>query len=453
MPRLFGTNGIRGVVNEDMNIELASNIGKAVGTFLGGKAKVVVGTDTRTSNTMLKSALTAGILSTGADVVDVGICPSPAVQYAVKSGFGNFGVIITASHNPPEFNGIKCIDTDGTELGRNKEEAIEKIYFEKNFIARAWNETGNFAENNLANHTYINGIVKCVDVDAIRKAKIKVLLDCSNGAACYTSPYLLEKLGCKVISVNAHPQGTFPGHPSEPTPENLKDTINLAKAIDARLTIVHDGDADRTIFIDQKGNYLFGDKSLALMAREVVKAKKGGLVVTPVATSLCLEDAVKAHGGKVLYTKVGAPIVARAMIEHNAVFGGEENGGMIFPEFQYCRDGGMAAAKMIEILAKTGMALSELIDSLPKYAQIKTKVECPDAKKEIALKKLVEHYRDKKVDTTDGVKIMFERAWVLVRPSGTEPIYRVYSEAEDMDKAKKLADENKKLIEEIIKSI
>ncbi|MEM3444359.1 MAG: phosphoglucosamine mutase [Thermoplasmata archaeon] len=453
MPRLFGTNGIRGVVNEDMNIELASGIGRAVGSFLGGKGKVVVGTDTRTSNEMLKDALVSGLLSTGCDTIDVGISPSPAIQYAVKNGFGNFGVIITASHNPPQFNGIKCIDADGTELAREKEEAIEKIYFEKSFVVKPWNEIGRCLSNPKANQNYIEGIIGKCEVELIRKAKLKVLLDCSNGAASFTSPYLFEMLGCHVISLNSHPQGTFPGHASEPTPDNLKDTIKIASALGADLTVVHDGDADRTIFIDEKGQYIHGDRSLALIARETVKARNGGLVVTPVATSLCLEDAVKSYGGRVLYTRVGAPIVARAMIEHNAVFGGEENGGMIFPEFQYCRDGGMAAARMIEILARTGLKLSELIDSLPKYAQVKTKVECPEAKKEAALRKLVEHYKGEKIDTTDGVKIMFEKAWVLVRPSGTEPIYRVYAEAETMEKAKKLSDENKKLIEEIIRSL
>jgi len=453
MPRLFGTNGIRGVVNADMNIELASDVGKAVGTFLGGKGKVVVGTDTRTSNEMLKDGVISGLLATGCAVVDVGISPSPAIQYAVKSGYGNFGVIITASHNPPEFNGIKCIDSDGTELGREKEEAIEKIYFEKKFVLKPWNEIKGVMSNGTANQNYIEGIISRCEVEAIKKARLKVLVDCSNGAASFTTPYLLERLGCEVISLNSHPQGTFPGHPSEPTPENLKDTIKIASALCADITVVHDGDADRVIFIDEKGQYIFGDKSLALMAREIVKAKGGGLVVTPVATSLCLEDAVKGYGGKVLYTKVGAPIVARAMIEHHAVFGGEENGGMIFPDFQYCRDGGMAAARMVEILAKTGAKLSELIESLPKYAQVKTKVECPEAKKELALKKLLEHYSNARVDTTDGVKIFFDKAWVLVRPSGTEPIYRVYAEAESLEKAKKLSDENKKLIEEIIRSI
>ncbi|MEM3567207.1 MAG: phosphoglucosamine mutase, partial [Thermoplasmata archaeon] len=201
MPRLFGTNGIRGVVNEDMNIELASGIGRAVGSFLGGKGKVVVGTDTRTSNEMLKDALVSGLLSTGCDTIDVGISPSPAIQYAVKNGFGNFGVIITASHNPPQFNGIKCIDADGTELAREKEEAIEKIYFEKSFVVKPWNEIGRCLSNPKANQNYIEGIIGKCEVELIRKAKLKVLLDCSNGAASFTSPYLFEMLGCHVISL------------------------------------------------------------------------------------------------------------------------------------------------------------------------------------------------------------------------------------------------------------
>jgi phosphomannomutase/phosphoglucomutase len=452
LPRLFGTNGVRGVVNEDMNVELASNLGMAIGTYLNG-GKVAIGTDTRTSNEMLKSTIVSGLLSCGSSIVDLGIVPTPVVQFYVKSSNADHGIVITASHNPPRFNGIKCIDGDGTELSRESEEKVEDIYFKKSFNKVSWDRVQGVEREFGAIENYIQGIIRHLDVATIKSANLKIVLDCGNGAGSLVSPYLLERIGCKVVTLNAHPQGTFPGHESEPTPENLKDLISATQSFEADCGIAHDGDADRTIIIDEKGNYLYGDRILALVAREMLRENNGGLIVTTVASSLALGDVVKDNNGEVIYTKVGSPIVARKMIKTNAIFGGEENGGLIFPEHQFCRDGGMAAVKVVEIIARHKKTLSELIAELPKYHLYKTKVQCPHEKKEPALLEFAKAMEGKGVDDTDGVKILMKDSWVLIRPSGTEPIYRIFAEANEPEIAKELAEENKKIIEEIIKRI
>jgi phosphomannomutase/phosphoglucomutase len=452
LPRLFGTNGVRGIVNEDMNIELASNLGMAIGTYLAG-GKVAIGTDTRTSKDMLKSAVISGLLSTGSSIVDLEVVPTPVLQYYVKCSVARHGVVITASHNPPRFNGIKCIDGDGTELSREEEEKLETIYFGKTFKKVPWDMIGIVEQEVNAIEPYIKGVRKHIDAKAVMKAGPKVVLDCGNGAGSLVSPYLLERIGCKVVTLNAHPQGTFPGHESEPTPENLEDLIKATINFGADVGIAHDGDSDRTIFIDEKGNYLYGDRILALVAQEMLRENNGGVIVTTVASSLALGDVTKDNKGEIIYTKVGSPIVARKMMEKNSIFGGEENGGLIFPKHQYCRDGGMAAAKVVEIIAKRGKTLSELIAELPKYQLYKTKVQCPHEKKEVALKEFARSIEGMEIDETDGVKILMEGAWVLVRPSGTEPIYRIFAEAKDSIKARELAEQNKKIIEDIIENI
>ena len=448
--RLFGTNGIRGKIGEEFTPDFLVNVGHAIGTYLPPGSDVILGTDTRVSANMVKDAVISGLLSAGVNVIDIGIAPTPAIQLYTKR-HGDFGIAITASHNPPEFNGVKAIASDGTELPRSEEEKIEKIYFSGQFRNVEWNNVGSYEIREDANEEYVNSILSLVDVNRIKEKHFKVVLDCANGASCFTSPYLLEKLGCKVISLNCQSDGRFPGHNSEPKPENLKDLVEMVKATNADLGIAHDGDADRAIFVDDRGRYLYGDKTLALVAREIVKERKG-IVVTPVSSSLALEDVVKKEGGEVVYTKVGAPIVARKMIEVDAIFGGEENGGLIFPDHQYCRDGAMALAKILEILAKKEKNLSELVDELPKYKQMKISVECENEKKEKVLEELKKRVKGENVNTLDGVKIMGKDWWVLIRPSGTEPIYRIYAEARDENILKKKVEKYKEMLKNIIKS-
>jgi len=459
MTKLFGTNGIRGVVNEDMNPDLALNIGKAWGTYLRKTIKtpkVAIGTDARLSNHMLKNAISSGLTSTGCNVVDVGLVPTPTLQYTVKQKDFDSGVIITASHNPPKFNGIKGVASDGTEFSKDIEEEIEKIYFEKSFSLVSWKDVGSVSFWDGAIDLYIEGILKNVDLELIKDKKFHVVLDCGNGAGSIVTPKLLKKLDCKITELYCTPDGTFPGHNSEPLPENLKELIGKVPEVKADIGAAQDGDADRAIFVDEKGNYIWGDKTLALGAKYATK-NSGGIAVTPVTTSSCFDDVVKNNNGSIIHTSVGSPVVARVMIAKKAVFGGEENGGLIFPEMQYCRDSAMSIAKILEIMAREKTTISKLIDEIPKYEVFKTKIPCPNDKKEIVMKKLAEETKndDKviEIDETDGVKLYFKNGWVLMRPSGTEPIFRVYSESKEKKTAEELANEYKKLAEKIIEKI
>jgi phosphomannomutase/phosphoglucomutase len=457
MTRLFGTNGIRGVVNQGMNGELALDIGTAWGTYLKQtipKPKCAIGTDARLSNHLLKSAITAGFLSTGCDVEDIGLVPTPTLQYAVKKKQLDAGVIITASHNPPQFNGIKGVANDGTELSKDVEEAIEHIYFSQQYARTDWRNVGTFSTWNGAIDLYIKGILSTVDTNSIKKCRFSVVLDCGNGVGSLVAPLILKKLGCRITELNCKPDGTFPGRYSEPIPENLTGLMQTVPAVGASLGVGLDGDADRAIFIDEKGTYIWGDKSLSLVGKYITREKRGGLAVTPVTTSTCFEDIIRQNEGIVLYTKVGSPIVARAMIEKHAVFGGEENGGLIFPEFQYCRDSAMSLVKILEILAKEQKSLSELIAEIPSYEMLKTKIVCPNEKKERVMTQVTEQMKQSKdvltIDRTDGVKLYMKDGWVLMRPSGTEPIFRVYVESKEKQRTGQLAKFYKNLVESLI---
>ena len=457
MGKLFGTNGIRGVVNKDMNCELALGIGMAWGTLLKrkkNKPKIALGTDARLSNHMLNNAISAGLLSTGCDVFDIGLVPTPTLQYFVKEKNYDSGVIITASHNPPQFNGIKGIASDGTEFSKDIEDEIERIYFEKKFSLADWKDVGQLNKIDGAINLYIKGILDNVDVNLIKKKKLHVVLDCGNGAGSIVTPILLEKLGCKITKLFCEPDGTFPGHNSEPIPENLVELIKKVPKVKADFGVAQDGDADRAIFIDEKGKYLWGDQTLALGAKHVTKKNKGGVVVTPVTSSSAVDAVVEENKGIVIHTAVGSPIVARVMIEKNSIFGGEGNGGLIFPDFQYCRDSAMSIAKILEIMSRENKKLSELIDQLPKFETFNTKMPCPNDKKNIVMKTLTQQTKkDKnviKIDTTDGIKLYLSDGWVLMRPSGTEPIFRVYSESKDKKRAEEIVSIYKKITQEII---
>lgn len=446
--RLFGTNGVRGVINQDMSPQLALDVGRAIGTFMRGK--VAVGTDCRTSADMVKSAVFAGLTSTGCEVLDLGMLPTPALQYYVKIGEVAGGVMITASHNPPEFNGIKAIDADGTEMPRAREEMIEAIYFDRRFEAKDWRGIGSVRAASGALSHYQRAVISQVDADEIRRAKLKAVLDCANGAGSVCTPHVLEALGVRAMTLNCNPAGTFPGHPSEPTEDHLGDLKAMVKGSGADLGIAHDGDADRAIFVDDEGRFVYGDRSLAVVAAAMVAENDGGTVVTPVSTSQCVEDAVRAAGGQVVYTRVGAPVVARKMMEIGALFGGEENGGLIFPRHQYCRDAAMASAKMAEILSIEGK-LSALLEKVPSYCLDKRKVRCPEPRKERLLREVCQAFADRRVDTTDGAKVFFDEGWTLIRPSGTEPIFRIYSEGRTERAAKKIADECEKVVKELLR--
>lgn len=446
--RLFGTFGVRRRANEALTPEFASKLAAAYGTLV--KGQVAVGGDTRTSTPMIKHAVLSGLLSSGCHVIDLGILPTPTVQYAVRNYYDG-GVIITASHNPPHDNGIKFVDADGIGIHDDMEEKIEDMFFDENPDRVPWDEISEVETSDIIDE-YIENVINRVDADAIKDAGLKVVVDCGSGAACFTTPYLLRKLGCQVTTMNCQPDGFFPGRNPEPTEDNLQDLINAVKNLGADLGIAHDGDADRTICIDENGAFVFGDKTFALVEKYMLKENKGGLIVTTVATSQAIYDIAEEYGGEVIATRVGDLLVARALKENDGLFGGEENGGLIFPDFVYGRDAALSTAKIVEIMAKEKKPLSKLIDELPSYRSEKRKVECPDELKGEVMEKIAEVTCEFEVDTTDGVKILTEEGWVIIRPSGTEPIFRCFAEAKTEEDAKKMAEWGIKLVLEQLKS-
>ncbi len=458
--RLFGTNGVRGVINEDMTIDLVLQLGKSIGKHFstvapeGSDVSVALATDTRVSGDMIKSAVSSGLMATGCRVLDLGIVPTPAIQFYVKTHDDVVGgVMITASHNPPQFNGIKCIDGDGTEMARENEMTIEG-YYETQIPCNPWNAIGSLEQVTGAGEAYVEAVIAHVDAAEIRKAGLTAVVDCANGAAYQTTPLLLKKLGVRAVTLNANAQGEFPGHPSEPTEDHLRDMLRLTKDVGADLGIAHDGDADRAVFATAEGNFVSGDKSLTLIAKTMVNAHPGCTVVTPVSSSSMVEEVVKENGGDLIYTAVGSPIVARRMMAEGAPFGGEENGGLIFADHQYCRDGAMTIARMLECIVRFG-PLQEQIDALPKFYVDKRKIECPNNRKNDLITNMTEVFSSRgQADTTDGLKVTFpDGGWVLMRPSGTEPIFRIYSESKDPALAESRGAEAEKVAQEIMERI
>jgi len=451
--RLFGTNGIRGVANKELTPEMAIKIGSAIGTFFK-RGKLVVGYDARTSSPMLAKAVIAGLNATGCDVFFTGMAPTPALQYAVKNHKTDGAVIITASHNPPEYNGIKVVWNDGIELSREQEIEIEKIFFDEKIRLAEWNNIGTTRELPAIVDEYIEAIKKHVDTAKIMKKNFHVIVDAANSVGSLAAPRLLRDLGCKVTTINANIDGTFPGRLPEPRPENLKDLALTVKAVGADLGVAYDGDADRSVFVDENGEIYWGDKTFALVEKYFLKENTGEKIVTPVSSSTLVKDIADAYDGEIVWTKVGSVTVSQIMKRLKAKLGGEENGGIFYGPHQSVRDGAMATALILDIMAKTGEKLSKLLGEQPKYFIQKGKVECPEEVKKKALEKLVKQVQSLNISTIDGVKIWFEdKSNILIRPSGTEPIYRLYAEAKTEEKAKRLVNEYILKLEKIIGSL
>jgi len=451
--RLFGTNGIRGVVNKELTPQLAIKIGAAIGTFFE-HAKILVGYDARTSGPMLAKAIIAGLNASGCDVLFAGMAPTPTLQYAVKNHKLGGAVIVTASHNPPEYNGIKVVWKDGIEISREQEVEIENIFFDEKVAYAEWNSIGKVGEINGIIDEYVEGIKKHVDSARIVKKHYHVVVDAANSVGNLTVPYLLRKLGCKVTTINGNIDGTFPGRLPEPRPENLQDLALTIKTVGADLGVAYDGDADRSVFVDEHGVIHWGDKTFALVEKYFLKENPNEKIVTPVSSSTLVKDIAEVYNGEIVWTKVGSVTVSQTMKAINAKLGGEENGGIFYGPHQAVRDGAMATALILDIMAKQGKNLSELLAELPKYFIEKGTLECKEELKNEALKKLVAQLRGMNMSTIDGVKLWFkDRSAILIRPSGTEPVYRLYAEAKSEEKAMKLVKEYCLKLKRIIDSL
>ena len=430
--RMFGTNGVRGVVGDMITPTLVLKIGAALGSMR--KGTIAVGRDTRTSGEALVHALKAGLLMTGCDVVDMGILPTPALQYIIKidDRFAG-GAMITASHNPPEYNGVKVIEADGTEMADDEIIKLENRFFADEFDAVAWDSVGREAAAPERIEEYIQAIVR--HFPAGIGEGMTVVVDPGSGPAALTTPLILERMGCRVHTINARIDGTFPGRMPEPTPEGLQPLSEMVIATGAAFGVAHDGDADRAVFVDNRGRYIEENYEFGLIEDYVCRRNPGGLIVTPVATSRLIQDIADKHGCTIDYTPVGSIYVARRMIDlisqgETVSFGGEGNGGLIYSDHQFCRDGGMTAAMMVAVLADQGEKdLAVLIDDLPVYHLIKEKYPAPDPA--VLVRTVEEAFGGEIVEKIDGIKIIRADAWALVRASGTEPMVRIMIESRD----------------------
>ncbi len=439
MVRYFGTNGARGTF-EQMTPELAMRLAHVIGLYLK-KGKILVARDGRLTGETLNHAVVSGLLSAGCSVIDLGMVSSPTAEYMVrKLGAGGL-IIITASHNPPEWNGLKVVDSKGVAVSKERGEEIEKL-MEKPKLAE-WDRLGKLRHHEAAAEEHIKEILSHIDVEKVRKKKPRIVLDCGNGMASLIAPKLFTGMGCEVIPLNSHVDGKFPGRPSEPSEGNVKEMLALVRETKADAGIAWDGDADRVIFADEKGRFIIGDKVFALCVLLKLRGKKGR-VVTTVATSLAIEDIAKKYSSEVVHTKIGAPYLSEAVLK-GAVIGGEEVGGVIFPEISLAKEGIFAAAKIVEALC--GKPLSELLKEIPEYKNIKEKIPADEKKKKEIIDKIRKYAKENRLDFVDmdGIRINYKDSWIIVRASGTEEYVRIFAEAKTGDEAKNLIIRHKKI--------
>ena len=451
--KLFGTNGIRGLVNKELTPDMVVKVGIAIGSFFG-KKNLLVGHDARTSGSMLSKAVISGLASTGCNVFFAGMAPTPALQFAIKNHKMDGGVIITASHNPPEYNGIKVIWKDGIEISHEQETEIENNYFNEKTNFAEWNKLGAIHELHGINDEYIEAIKKHVNIAKIAEKHFHVVVDAANSVGGLTAPILIRDLGCKITSLNANIDGTFPGRMPEPRPENLEELAKTVKALGADLGVAFDGDADRSIFVDEKGQIHMGDKTFAVVEKRFLIENPNSQIVTPVSSSTLIKDVADAYKGEIVWTKVGSVTVSQKMKEVKAKLGGEENGGVFYGPHQVVRDGAMTTALILNIMAETGEKLSKLVAEQPQYFIEKGKIECPEDKKQKLLEKLLTQLKGANINTLDGAKIWFEdKSAILLRPSGTEPAFRMYAEAKTQERATKLIKDYTAKLERILETI
>jgi phosphoglucosamine mutase len=431
MAKLFGSSGVRGLANVDLTPLLACKVGLAVATYAKAK-KAVVARDTRVSGSMLEDALVSGLLSSGTEVLLAGIVPTPALAYATKAFGADAGFMLTASHNPPQYNGIKVFNRDSLSYTDEDQNAVEKNVREGTFALADWRSLGKTTPID-ASQIYMEMALKAVAL----KRQWRVVVDPGCGATFDVAPAMLKAMGCKVTALNAHPDGYFPARKSEPTAESLKDLANVVKTLGADAGIAFDGDGDRVAFIDEKGAFVNFDRSLAAYAAYALKRSGGGTVVTNVEASMCVETMAQTQGGRVIRSRVGDIYISEAIKRAGAVFGGEPCGAWVHPQLHYCPDGPLSAALFLKALEDEGKSVSEFVGAVPEYITLRENVTCKKelkykavAKIGATLKTAFPDYTD--FSTVDGVRLALKDGWLLVRASGTEPLIRLTVEGESL---------------------
>ena len=439
MPTLMvSISGIRGIVGDGLDPQVLLKYTSAYADFIG-KGTVIIGRDARITGEMVKSIVTGTLLAKGLNVIDIGICPTPTVQYTVKTLNSQGGIAISASHNPNEWNALKLLNSTGQFMA--PDENIKMLGLlnstENKFVH--WEKTGKLTlfEEGLKRHVYDAMHIKYVNISQIRKRKFKVVADCVNGAGVYVIPDLLSQFGCEIIELDCEKTGIFPRLP-EPLPENLTKTMKAVSEHKADLGVVVDPDVDRLVLISNDGSP-FGEENTITMAINFILSKEKGNSVVNLSTTRAVDDVAGKYGCKVYRSAVGEANVVKKMKEVNAIIGGEGSGGVIYPALHYGRDALVGIALILQQLTEFRGSMAEFKGTLPSYFIAKKKIVLGDTNPDDVVKKLIEKYSGANINSEDGLRIDFADHWVHFRKSNTEPIIRIITEAKNEKLAEHLS--------------
>lgn len=438
-PVMISVSGIRGIVGEGLSPELIVRYAAAVGTYLG-RGKIMVGRDSRVTGDMVKHAVFSGLMSVGCDPVDLGVCSTPTVEMAVKNSDAVGGIIVTASHNPVEWNALKLLSHEGIFLTAEQGAQVKAIVEQDRYRYVSYAEIGHLSNQSDATENHLRAILDLsyVDVDSIRKRKFKVVYDCVNGAGGTILPPLFEALGCDVIPLNPEPTGLF-AHNPEPRPENLKELCLAVQTHGAEVGFAVDPDVDRLAIVADNGEFIGEENTITLITQLMLSIQKGPVAVN-LSTTRAVEDVARAAGCDAYRSPVGEIHVVQKMKEVNAVIGGEGNGGVILPELHLGRDAPVGIALMLQYLLTSGKTVTELWQALPQYSMIKEKIEIGSANPDEILRQIETNHASDSLNQDDGIKIDFPEGWVHIRKSNTEPIIRIIAEGETESKTRALCD-------------
>lgn len=447
---MISVSGMRGHVGTDLTPELVARHAAALGAWArdAGKPRVVVGRDSRTSGAMFAAAAIAGLQSVGCDAIDIGIVATPTTQLAVEFHHAGAGLMLSASHNPVEWNALKLIGPDGIFLDALAGARVRAIA-EEGPPRMGWDGLGAVSQDPeaIARHLDLVMALPWIDLETIRSRGFKVALDCVHGAGGLLIPGLLERLGCEVIGIGLEPDGRFPREP-EPIPENLAELGNLVRAHGADIGLAVDPDVDRLAVVDETGHPIGEDYTLAFAVRAVLAQSAHAAkerVVVNLSTSQVVEDAARAHGATLVRTPVGEAHVAAGIQAEHALIGGEGNGGVILPELHVGRDAPVGVALVLQYFATVGRPVSVLVAEAPRYHIVKAKM-ARGADLEAAYGRLSGNLSGAAVDRRDGLRLAWEDRWVHVRPSGTEPVIRIIAEAPSRSEAEDLISRCRELL-------
>jgi len=446
---IFRTYDIRGIFGKDLTVETAEKIGKAFGTFIGEGKRLVVGRDVRLSGKVLKDALISGLTSVGCDVVDIGVIPTPVFYFAVRHHKFDGGVTVTASHNPPEWNGFHLCKGGGAFCAQGTGmEVVKELVLKNSF--RQPKKVGKVEVYDKILKDYEKFVLPKIKI----ARKLKIVLDCSNGTVGSITPDLLRAIGCEVIVLNGKPDGRFPAHLPEPNEETLKELKKKVVELKADFGVGFDCDGDRSAFIDEKGRFLTGDKTATAFIEDVFKKNKNPKILYDVSCSLAIEELIKNRGGIPVVNPIGHVFFPEKMINMDISFGCERSAHLYFSEMNGFDDATFATLRMAEILSHSEKSLSQILDSLPEYPSAQKNIGCDDEIKFELTKNLKTRFSELgfNINELDGMKAFNEDGWILIRPSNTEPLIRVIAEARDEGKLKGIFELGMRLLEEEIEN-